>query len=111
MLDAYFRLVTETFRRFDKHHILLGHRFQPGTINNETVCRLSGQYMDLISFNYYTCGFDRNLLARLRGWMGDRPMFFSEFYFSSPPESGLTGGAIHFLPLQVNTANYRKWKG
>ena len=43
--------------------------------------------------------------------MGDRPMFFSEFYFSSPPESGLTGGAIHFLPLQVNTANYRKWKG
>ena len=73
LLDAYFRLVTETFRRFDKHHILLGHRFQPGTINNETVCRLSGQYMDLISFNYYTCGFDRNLLAppRLDGRPAD----------------------------------------
>src|SRR5208337_709050 len=32
--------------------------------------------------------------------MGDRPMFFSEFYFSSPPESGLTGGSTVDLPSQ-----------
>ena len=99
-LDAYFRLVTETFRRYNKNHMLIGNRFQPGTINNATVCRLSGKYMDLVSFNYYTYGFDRNLLARIRGWMGDRPMFFSEFYFSSPPESGLTGGSTVDLPSQ-----------
>ena len=91
-LDAYFRLVTETFRRYDKNHLLIGNRFQPRTIDNETVCRLSGKYMDIVSFNYYTYGFDRDLLARVHGWMGDRPMIFSEFYFSSTGDSGLTGG-------------------
>ena len=91
-LDAYFRLVTEAFHRYDTNHLLIGNRFQPGTINNQTVCRLSGQYMDVVSFNYYTYGLDRNLLARVHGWIGDRPMFFSEFYFSSPSDSGLSGG-------------------
>ncbi len=91
-LDAYFRLVTAAFHRHDTNHLLIGNRFQPGTINNETVCRLSGKYMDVISFNYYTYGLDRDLLARVHGWTGDRPMFFSEFYFSSPGDSGLSGG-------------------
>jgi hypothetical protein len=92
-LDAYFRLVTDTFHRYDTNHLLIGNRFQPGTIENETVCRLSGQYMDIVSYNYYTYGLDRTKLARIRGWMGDRPMFFSEFYFSSPSDSGLSGGS------------------
>ncbi|MBM3887801.1 MAG: agarase, partial [Verrucomicrobia bacterium] len=91
-LDSYFRVVTGTFRKYDKNHMLIGNRFQPGTINNETVCRLSGKYMDVVSFNYYAYDFDRDLLARLRNWIGDRPMFFSEFYFSSPGDSGLSGG-------------------
>ena len=91
-LDAYFRLVTESFHRYDTNHLLIGNRFQPGTINNETVCRLSGKYMDVISFNYYTYGLDRDLLARVHDWTGDRPVFFSEFYFSSPSDSGLSGG-------------------
>jgi hypothetical protein len=65
-LEAYFRLVTETFHKYDKNHLLIGNRLQPGTINNETVCRLSGQYMDLVSFNYYTYGFDSGWLDRYR---------------------------------------------
>jgi len=92
-LDAYFRLVVQTFRKHDKNHLLIGNRFQPGTINDEITCRLSGKYMDVISFNYYTHGFDAALLGRVRGWTGDRPMLFSEFYFSSPRDSGLIGGA------------------
>lgn len=91
-LDAYFRLVTETFRRYDRNHLLIGNRFQPRTIDNETVCRLSGKYMDIVSFNYYTYGFDGKLLERVHRWIGDRPMFFSEFYFSATGDSGLTGG-------------------
>ncbi len=91
-LDAYFRLVTETFHKYDKNHMLLGNRFQPRTIDNEALCRLSGKYMDVVSFNYYTHGLDHAMLSRIRGWMGDRPMFFSEFFFSSPTDSGLRGG-------------------
>lgn len=108
-LDAYFRLVTETFHKYDKNHLLIGNRFQPGTINNETVCRLSGRYMDVVSFNYYTYGFDLKLLERIRSWMGDKPMFFSEFYFSSPPDSGLTGGGKDLASQRERGLAYRHY--
>lgn len=108
-LDAYFRLVTETFHKYDKNHLLIGNRFQPGTINNETVCRLSGQYMDVVSFNYYTYSFDPQLLGRIRGWIGDRPMFFSEFYFSSPPDSGLIGGGQDLSSQRERGLAYRHY--
>ena len=108
-LEAYFRLVRETFHKYDKNHLLIGNRFQPGTINNETVCQLSGKYMDLVSFNYYAYGFDAELLGRIRGWMGDRPMFFSEFYFSSPPDSGLTGGGKILSSQRARGLAYRHY--
>jgi hypothetical protein len=108
-LEAYLRLVTETFHKYDTNHLLIGNRFQPGTINNETVCRLSGHYMDLVSFNYYAYGFDSELLGRIRGWMGDRPMFFSEFYFSSTPDSGLTGGGKDLSSQQARGLAYRHY--
>ena len=108
-LEAYFRLVTETFHKYDQNHLLIGNRFQPGTINNETVCRLSGQYMDIVSFNYYAYGFDPELLERIRRWMGDRPMFFSEFYFSSPPDSGLTGGGKDLSSQRARGSAYRHY--
>ena len=108
-LDAYFRLVTEAFHHADTNHLLIGNRFQPGTINNETVCRLSGQYLDVVSFNYYTYGLDRDLLARVHGWIGDRPMFFSEFYFSSPNDSGLSGGGKDVSSQRERGLAYRQY--
>lgn len=91
-LDTYFRLVTETFRKYDKNHLLIGNRLQSGTINNEQLCRLSGKYLDVVSFNYYTYHLDTDFLKRIHGWTGGRPMFLSEFYYSSPKDSGLPGG-------------------
>ncbi len=108
-LDAYFRLITETFHKYDKNHLLIGNRLQPGTINNETACRLSGKYMDVVSFNYYTYGFDQKLLSRIRSWIGDRPMFFSEFYFSSPPDSGLLGGGQDLASQRERGLAYRHY--
>ena len=108
-LDAYFRLITETFHKYDKNHMLIGNRFQPGTINNETLCRLSGKYMDIVSFNYYTYGLDRPMLQRVHGWIGDRPMFFSEFYFDSPSDSGLTGGGKDVASQRERGLAYRQY--
>jgi hypothetical protein len=108
-LDAYFRVVTETFRKYDKNHMLIGNRLQPGTINNETLCRLSGKYLDIVSFNYYTYGFDAALLARIRDWMGDKAMFFSEFYFSSTGDSGLSGGGKDVATQRERGLAYRHY--
>jgi len=90
-LEEYFRLVSETFRKYDKNHLLIGNRFQSGTINNEQLCLISGKYMDVVSLNYYTRYLDKDFLNRIHSWTG-KPMFLSEFYFSSPKDSGLGGG-------------------
>ena len=90
--EEYFRTVTESFHRHDKNHMLIGCRLQPGTINNEQLCRIAGKYLDVMSFNYYTDAVDKDLLRRIYGWTGGLPMILSEFYWASSKESGLTGG-------------------
>jgi hypothetical protein len=91
-LEEYFRLVADTFHKYDKNHMLLGNRFQSGTINNQQLCRICGHYCDIVSFNYYTYYLDKAFLNRVHGWTGDRPMMLTEFYYNSPKESGLIGG-------------------
>ena len=91
-LDTYFRWMRDTLHRYDQHHLLLGSRLQPGTINNEALCRIMGQYTDVVSYNYYTNGVDRDSLRRIYQWTGEKPMMLSEFFWSSPRSSGLPGG-------------------
>ncbi len=89
--ETYFKLVSDTFHKYDPHHMLIGNRLQPGTINNEQLCRIAGKYLDVMSFNYYTDAVDKDFLNRIYSWTG-RPMFLSEFYWSAGKESGLAGG-------------------
>lgn len=91
-LEAQFELVNTHFRKHDKNHLLLGNRLQPVTIDDEQLCRIAGKYVDVMSFNYYTYGIDKDLLKRVHEWTGGRPMLLSEFFWSSPRDSGLTGG-------------------
>jgi hypothetical protein len=89
--DTYFKLVSDTFHKYDSHHMLIGSRLQPGTINNEQLCRICGKYLDVMSFNYYTDAVDKDFLKRIHDWTG-RPMLLSEFYWSAGKDSGLAGG-------------------
>ena len=91
-LESYFELVCGNFHKHDTHHLLLGTRLQPVTINDEQLCRISGKYLDVMSYNYYTYDVDKDALKRIHGWTGGLPMMLSEFFWSSPRDSGLTGG-------------------
>ncbi len=91
-IEAYYKLIHDTFQKYDKNHMLIGNRWQPGTANNEQLCRIAGKYCPLLSLNYYTNGVDKPFLDRLYKWSGERPFLLSEFYWSSPAESGLPGG-------------------
>ncbi|TLD71024.1 hypothetical protein FEM03_08905 [Phragmitibacter flavus] len=91
-LEAYMTLVKESFRRHDPNHLLLGSRLQPATIKHEWICRVMGRHVDVMSFNYYTYGLDKEFLKQVHGWTGGKPMMLSEFFWSSPTDSGLTGG-------------------
>ena len=91
-LDRRYKLVHDAFRKHVPNHLLIGDRWMPGTSNNERLVSTAGKYMDIISVNYYTDGIDRNYLDRIHRWSGGKPMILSEFYFTSPDESGLQGG-------------------
>ena len=91
-LEASFSLISKNFHKHDPHHLLLGSRLQPVTIDDEQLCRIEGRHVDVVSFNYYTHAVDKALLERIHGWNGGRPMMLSEFFWSSPRDSGLTGG-------------------
>src|SRR5690606_5832492 len=91
-LDRRYRLVHEYLRKYDKNHLLIGDRWMPGTANNEQMVRAAGKYLDIVSINYYTYGLDQRFLKRIREWSGNKPILLSEFYFTSPAESGLVGG-------------------
>jgi hypothetical protein len=89
--------------------MLLGNRFQAGTINNEALCRISARYVDVVSFNYYTYHLDKDFLNRIYGWTGGKPMLLSEFYYDSPQDSGLVGGAKRVASQQERGLGYRNY--
>ena len=91
-LDKYYSLLFELFRKYDKNHMLLGNRWQPGTANSESLVRICAKYCDVVSVNYYTVAFDRNFLDRIHRWSGGKPMLLSEWHYSSTSDTGLPGG-------------------
>jgi hypothetical protein len=106
--ETFFKLVADTYHKYDTHHMLLGCRLQSGTINNETLCRTLGKYCDVMSFNYYTYGLDKDFLDRIEKWSG-RPLMLSEFHWSSPPDSGLPGGAKDVATQDERGLAYRNY--
>jgi len=107
-LESMFELVTSNYRKHDKNHLLLGNRLQPVTINDEQLCRLSGKYLDVMSYNYYTYDVDKAFLKKVHEWTGGKPMILSEFFWSSPRDSGLTGGR-EVLSQQERGLIYRNY--
>ncbi len=107
-LENMFELVNTNYRKHDKNHLLLGNRLQPVTINNEQLCRISGKYVDVMSYNYYTYEVDKDFLKKVHEWTGGKPMMLSEFFWSSPRDSGLTGGR-EVLSQQERGLIYRNY--
>ena len=91
-LELYFAPIEHLVRQYDPHHLLLGSRLQPATIENEQLCRIMGRFVDVVSYNYYTYGVDAAALKKFHEWTGGKPMMLSEFFWSSPRDSGLIGG-------------------
>jgi hypothetical protein len=90
-LDTYYGMIRRVFKKHDQNHLLIGSRWTPHTANNEDVVRIAGQYLDVVSINYYTYGIEKDFLKKVYDWSGGRPMIFSEWYYSST-EHGLGGG-------------------
>ncbi len=108
-LDKYYSLVTSTFRKYDKNHMLIGSRWQPGTANSELLCRVAGKYMDVISVNYYTVGVDKDFIKRIYKWSGEKPQFWSEFFYSSSATSNVGGHGGDMATQKARGEAYRNY--
>jgi len=108
-LDVYYGRVTAAFRKVDRNHMLIGNRWQPGTANSETLCRVAGKYMDVISINYYTCGIDAAFIRRLYEWSGRKPQIWSEFYFTASQESNAASGNNDMATQRERGLAYRHY--
>jgi hypothetical protein len=108
-LDEYFRFLTETFRKYDKNHLMVSNRWQPGTANNEALCRIAGKYMDVISINYYALGIDRGFIERLYRWTGGKPQMWSEFCYTSEAESNAASTNMDMASQKLRGQAYRNY--
>ena len=108
-LEQYYSLLHSLFRKYDKNHMLLGSRWQPGTANNEMLVNICAKYCDVISVNYYTIAFDQSFLDRIAKWSGDKPMLLSEWHYSCSAESGLPGGLGSVNTQQERGLAYRNY--
>jgi hypothetical protein len=108
-LAAYYGSITRTFRKYDRNHMLIGNRWQPGTANNETLCRVAGKYMDVISINYYACGIDEAFIRRLYEWTGRKPQMWSEFYFTASKESNVAPSNLDMATQRERGLAYRHY--
>ena len=91
LLEKYYSVIRATFDKYDRNHMLIGNRWQPGTANNEQLCRVAGKYMDVISVNYYTYAIDREFITRIYEWTGRKPQMWTEFHYGSSTGAGLPG--------------------
>ena len=108
-LEEYYSLIEREFRANDPNHMLIGNRWQPGTANDETLCRVAGRHMDVISINYYTAGVDRKFITRLYDWTGRKPQFWSEFYYTSTKESNCGPSGFDLATQKERGMAYRNY--
>jgi len=106
--ETYYKLVADTFHKYDTNHMLVGNRFQSGTINNDHLLATCGKYMDIVSFNYYTYGIDKDFLKRIYKWCG-KPMLLTEYFFDSSNDSGLPGGGKDVATQEQRGLAYRNY--
>jgi hypothetical protein len=66
--------------------------------------------MDVISINYYTLGVDQDFIGRGHQWTGDKPMMWSEFYYTSSAESSCGGGNADMATQKARGEAYRQYE-
>lgn len=108
-LEAYYSSITTTFHKYDKNHLLIGNRWQPGTANSEVLCRVAGKYMDVLSINYYASAIDEAFIRRLYEWSGRKPQIWSEFYYTATKESNVAPSNLDMATQRERGLAYRHY--
>lgn len=79
LAERYFRIVTESIRKYDKNHMILGSRFHGRPRGIQGVVNASHKYVDVTSVNFYDRFAPSEQITR-DTWTMDKPCIVGEFY-------------------------------
>ncbi len=82
-MSDYYKFMTETVRKYDKNHLVMGCRLRWKDSRNREVNQVEGKYVDIICDNYYATQFDRRFLMNAHKWSGGKPRILSEWCYDS----------------------------
>lgn len=87
--DRYFSIVSAAIHKYDPNHMYLGARFHGGERNMQLFMETVGQYLDIVSVNYYNQWTpQKQHLQNYTKWTG-RPFIVTEYY-TKGEDSGMT---------------------
>ncbi|OCT13416.1 hypothetical protein A8709_17550 [Paenibacillus pectinilyticus] len=96
--DTYFQTTTGILRMYDADHLILGCRMV-GTSTPEVIFEAMKDYVDVLSFNFYSFDLPERWLGRMSEIAG-KPVMITEFSFCAGKEAGfdlVTNGAQKVL--------------
>ncbi len=101
--DRYFAVVTNAIRRYDDKHLILGCRALNGARTSEWICRASGYWCDVVTFNWYHDWTpDATVLQKISAWT-NKPILITEYYAKAEEcegNLGNTSGAGWYVHTQ-----------
>jgi hypothetical protein len=92
--EKYFSVVLKAIKKYDPNHMYIGARFYSSEKHYEKFMKTAGEYLDIISNNYYNHWTpDSTHLAEWTQWSG-KPFIITEYY-TKGEDSGMgnTSGA------------------
>lgn len=108
LLEAYYKMVADSYRKHCPNHLLLGNRWLSSTANDDQVVRIAGKYLDVVSVNYYTYALETDFLKRIHKLSGGRPILLSEWHYGAT-DQGLSGGARQVKNQRERGLAYRNY--
>ena len=103
----YFSIVSAAIRKYDPNHMYLGSRFYSSEKNVREFMQVAGQYIDLISINYYGAWTpNEESMHNWTKWSG-KPFMVTEFY-TKAEDSGLPNisGAGWIVKTQADRGKF-----
>ena len=92
--EKYFSIVSAAIKRYDPNHMYIGARFYSSEKNHKQFMKTAGQYLDVVSNNYYNHWTRDSIdMAKWTNWTG-KPFIVTEYY-TKGEDSGMgnTSGA------------------
>ena len=78
--DTYFSIVSKAIKKYDPNHMYFGTRFHSNVMDQPQLMAAAGQYLDVVSINYYGNWEPRQ--ERMDNWAksSGKPFLVTEFY-------------------------------